>query len=320
MQEAEGNTKRRRGGRAECQRYSCREAQGTMPPQARSDFKDPEATAVDVKEGLIYFQAAMRLAQPALNAIEHYASYARARADMHLSELTMKVGFFGHLRRRGYAASTITNWSHLIRDLNDVTPETVEGAREKVLMDALHRAVGHVGNQTERVDRRSGVTLEDLTGYVLANEEDLPGDLEYRSFAFMLILTGNRPRHIRQLTKVKLTTDPPGFAVKWMGRKQCPLLHGYLTYPFEWTMTPPDDVRRFLTTMKKWTLGTPDNIASVFGMWRKRRAVRLGLPDRSPTLARGILSLSISRSKCITTFERPYAYTSGSPSTRQNQD
>ena len=74
-------------------------------------------------------------------------------------------------------------------------------------------------------------------------------ELERRAFFFVLVATGNRPRHVYYARSIRLTRDK--LIVGWGMRKSGKMRRGATGYPLEWTGDPCDRIAEYLKGYNK---------------------------------------------------------------------
>jgi hypothetical protein len=174
-----------------------------MPRQRLGAFGNPGPIEDDLEQGAIYDASADEIAANLTRVLDAFEEYQDARAELRLSDRNLMRAFFGHMVKSGYAPGTINGWRRLL-DTHHVTPRNIAEVRARLDVSAFLKAVDTVSGRTPRDDRRTGVTLEHVARFCVGFDGDAPRDLEYRAFMFMLIVTGNRPRHVRELDYIKL--------------------------------------------------------------------------------------------------------------------
>jgi uncharacterized protein YjiS (DUF1127 family) len=259
-----------------------------MPRQRLGAFGNPGPIEDDLEQGAIYDASADEIAANLTRVLDAFEEYQDARAELRLSDRDLMRAFFGHMVKSGYAPGTINGWRRLL-DTHHVTPRNIAEVRARLDVSAFLKAVDTVSGRTPRDDRRTGVTLEHVARFCVGFDGDAPRDLEYRAFMFMLIVTGNRPRHVRELDYIKLQ-GTKGVTVRWFKRKIQEQMQNTTTYPYYWSISPPLDVAAFLKRWTCWTISTPAGIAGAMNAWLKRRAARMEVAPVLPTHPRGILS------------------------------
>jgi hypothetical protein len=259
-----------------------------MPRHRLGAFGNPGPIEDDLEQGAMYDVTANEIASNLTRVLDAFEEYIDARAELQLTDRDLMKAFFGHMVKCKYAPGTINGWRRLL-ETHRVTPRNIAQVRTQLGVSAFLKAVDTVSGRIPRTDRRTGVTLAHVARFCDGFEGDSPRDLEYRAFMYMLIVTGNRPRHVRVLDYIKLQ-GTKAVTVRWFKRKIQEQMQNTTTYSYGWSFSPPADVAMFLRRWKCWTISTPTGIAGAMNAWLKRRAMMMEVTPVLPTHPRGILS------------------------------
>ena len=146
--------------------------------------------------------------------------------------------------------------------------EVLERVRKKGLNTGLQRMKACAGGYR----KKPWLSIETLA-LPLNPPASNSRDLEYQTFWWGLIVSGARPHELLEST---LTLQANGLFIQFTHRKAEGVSGDKLWYAFEWSMSPPDHVKKRLKEKPIWpTLGTIKNVASNtyswVGKWQRRQ-------------------------------------------------
>jgi hypothetical protein len=194
---------------------------------------------------------------------------------------------------RGLAASTLLTYTTIMRTYG-VRPFDKDAVERRIRARELQLGIRHMAQsaKSEKKNHRRGVTWAHLEALVGPRATDAIRDKEWRAFVWLLMVTGNRPRHVLGAKVQKVY--PSSVLLRWGPRKVRGPSLSVLRYEYLWSSQPPEDVlRRWAGLGKKpWLFTSSSNIAAACNVWMTKRGT--GHPPilRSST-ARGLLSATL---------------------------
>ena len=186
-------------------------------------------------------------------------SYMPSRADA----LEAYADYFVRLGLRGGGILTrISFLREVVRERDDVVhlAASRNALKERCLLRTLKRWRGEDG-----VKFLKPLTSIATMNLILTSDPPRIRDgvtlLKWRALWYLLICTGNRPKHVRGMKGLRL--EERRLLVKWGSRKYMVVPpNDWLAYPFEWTLPPPADVAAYLKEFGVPDVSCPENVAS----------------------------------------------------------
>lgn len=187
--------------------------------------------------------------------------------------------YAGYLTELGFSSGTILGRIKFLRDqMSENFPDISSWFRqarnrmkENHLMRALKRRRGEEAVQNVKPLYHISVLEKVLVTRPPEREgrrKEVDGSrlLRWRSFFFILIATGCRPKHVLGIRALILT--PTKLFVRWGARKIMVVPPtDYLVYKLSWSCQPPEDVATFLQTFGVPTISNEINVASSCNAW-----------------------------------------------------
>jgi hypothetical protein len=209
-------------------------------PQRRKEYRQ-ERDNEYLKAGEQFIKAGSETMDGPLRILSAYESFVVLHPDW--PDERMMQGFFGWMAVEGYSPSTMRLYAETITSMH-VRPDNVGAVRSRLLAQRVIKGVLRVAGRAPFVDKRSGITAELLGRYLRPLAADDRKQTEYRAFFYLLVSTGNRPRHIRETRNIKI--EGGEVCVMWNQRKAHGQMRTYLRYSCSWTAFPDTAISAFI--------------------------------------------------------------------------